>query len=239
MRLSLLDLPAEGLKFSHQYEAGELELVDREYEVVAEPLVEGRLSRIVEEVRVTGSLKAELEAPCDRCLDPVSLPVESEFDLFYLPRLRSNSLGADGREGQREINSARVSGGRSVDPLHNVKGSSKALNPRRGSNDEAARKGKKGSSSEPPRKLRNEQNEDELELLERDLDFSTYSGNEVDVDELVLEQLELSIPGRILCSESCKGLCPECGINLNHESCSCAENRTASWLRIEGLPGSE
>ena len=241
MRLSLLDLPVEGLKFDHQYEAGELNVGDREYVLAAAPSVEGRLTRIDEEVRVTGSLKAELEAPCDRCLDPVKLSVGTDFDLFYLPRLNSSSQApgsraSEGKGEHREAGSVRVSSSRSDDQLLSVKGVSKALNPKRGPQDGAVKKGKKGSGSNPVRKQRKEE---ELELLDHDLDFSTYSGNEVDVDELVLEQLELSIPGRVLCSESCKGLCPDCGINLNHESCNCAETRSTSWLQIEGLTENE
>ena len=38
-----------------------------------------------------------------------------------------------------------------------------------------------------------------------------------------LEQILLALPLKTICSESCKGLCPHCGQNLNVEQCSCAE----------------
>ncbi len=43
----------------------------------------------------------------------------------------------------------------------------------------------------------------------------------LDIDELLLEVLELSIPFRFLCREDCKGLCSKCGKNLNEGPCGC------------------
>ena len=37
------------------------------------------------EIRIRGRLATRLEANCDRCLGPVVIPVEQEFDLFYRP----------------------------------------------------------------------------------------------------------------------------------------------------------
>jgi uncharacterized protein len=61
----------------------------------------------------------------------------------------------------------------------------------------------------------------EIELNEEDLDLSFYDGEEVDVSPLVLEQIVLALPTRPLCKESCQGLCPQCGINRNNETCAC------------------
>jgi uncharacterized protein len=61
----------------------------------------------------------------------------------------------------------------------------------------------------------------EVELHSRDLDFSIYERDEIDLDALVLEQIELDLPSRALCREDCQGLCPECGNDLNLEQCSC------------------
>ncbi len=43
----------------------------------------------------------------------------------------------------------------------------------------------------------------------------------IDLGELLCEQVYLSIPSRILCRESCAGLCQVCGADLNHERCDC------------------
>ena len=45
----------------------------------------------------------------------------------------------------------------------------------------------------------------------------------LDVDEELLEILELDFPSKILCHEDCAGLCPRCGKNLNHGTCSCPQ----------------
>jgi len=47
------------------------------------------------------------------------------------------------------------------------------------------------------------------------------SGYSLDVDLLVMDELFVNMPISVLCSEDCKGLCPKCGINLNHGSCDC------------------
>ncbi len=40
-------------------------------------------------------------------------------------------------------------------------------------------------------------------------------------EEEAKNQIILEFPERFLCSEDCKGLCPECGCNRNLEKCSC------------------
>ena len=41
----------------------------------------------------------------------------------------------------------------------------------------------------------------------------------VDLTEMVNEKLLLSMPYSVYCKEDCKGLCPECGANLNQTNC--------------------
>ncbi len=62
----------------------------------------------------------------------------------------------------------------------------------------------------------------EIELSDAVLDLSVYDGNQVDLSPLLREQIILALPTRPLCNEDCKGLCPNCGVNLNVESCRCA-----------------
>jgi uncharacterized protein len=57
---------------------------------------------------------------------------------------------------------------------------------------------------------------------------------EVDLREQLREAALLALPQKLLCCEECKGLCPQCGINLNAESCQCtAEEVDPRW---DGLP---
>ena len=43
----------------------------------------------------------------------------------------------------------------------------------------------------------------------------------VELDELLREDVLLDLPGKFLCREDCKGLCPRCGKNLNQGDCGC------------------
>lgn len=55
-----------------------------------------------------------------------------------------------------------------------------------------------------------------------DLDEQPYlCGFNLDVDQLVCNELLLSLPMKVLCGEDCKGICNRCGTNLNHEICDC------------------
>jgi len=53
-------------------------------------------------------------------------------------------------------------------------------------------------------------------------DLFVFEGNEIDLSEIVWEFLILEIPIKRRCREHCKGLCPNCGTNLNYKTCSCA-----------------
>lgn len=61
----------------------------------------------------------------------------------------------------------------------------------------------------------------ETELRPEDLAASFYSGDTVDVSALVREELLLALPSPPLCRATCKGLCAQCGVNLNAELCDC------------------
>jgi uncharacterized protein len=63
----------------------------------------------------------------------------------------------------------------------------------------------------------------ENDLRDEDLEFSLYDGDQIDLSPLIREQFLLSLPTRPLCQEDCRGLCPKCGVNLNHTQCQCSE----------------
>ena len=62
----------------------------------------------------------------------------------------------------------------------------------------------------------------EKDLRDEDLEFSLYEGDQIDLSPLIREQFLLSLPTRPLCREDCRGLCPKCGVNLNHTQCDCS-----------------
>jgi uncharacterized protein len=65
---------------------------------------------------------------------------------------------------------------------------------------------------------------EEVEITdEGELDVEFYSEPILPIRDLALEQVQLSIPMKPLCEESCLGLCPTCGVNRTRERCSCNE----------------
>jgi uncharacterized protein len=75
--------------------------------------------------------------------------------------------------------------------------------------------------------------EEEVEIPPEELEVGFYSGEGVDISDLVREQLILALPMKILCAPDCQGLCAICGANLNTEKCHCVAARNDSpfaWL---------
>jgi uncharacterized protein len=62
--------------------------------------------------------------------------------------------------------------------------------------------------------------------MEETEDYNTVEAlnGVINLDQVVIENLFLSVPIKRLCSEDCKGLCPTCGANLNKENCNCSKN---------------
>ncbi|MCI7595540.1 MAG: DUF177 domain-containing protein [Lachnospiraceae bacterium] len=56
---------------------------------------------------------------------------------------------------------------------------------------------------------------------------------ELDLEELLREELQLSWPSKVLCSEECKGICSVCGQNLNEGDCEC--DSFVPDIRLAGL----
>jgi uncharacterized protein len=67
--------------------------------------------------------------------------------------------------------------------------------------------------------------EGEREVEEDDLATAFYDEDQIDLGHLIMEQFQLALPMKALCKDECKGLCPNCGTNLNTASCDC----NAKW----------
>jgi uncharacterized protein len=154
VRIELDKLEGASARFAHTYEPDELVLDDEHARLVGPPQITGRITRSGHDVRLQGQITARAVVDCDRCLKQVTVPIESTFDVTYVP-------ASDYVE------------------------------------TEAA------------------------ELQEEDLGLSVYEDEAIDIDELVREQVLLTMPTRALCEEDCKGLCPVCGANRNENPCEC------------------
>lgn len=67
--------------------------------------------------------------------------------------------------------------------------------------------------------------EDKFEY-ENDTVVTSYKGTTIDITDYLSEMVSLSFPVKILCDTHCKGLCSNCGTDLNLNSCKCKE----SWV---------
>ncbi len=80
----------------------------------------------------------------------------------------------------------------------------------------------------------------EEESLEEDVGcYSIPSrAREVDLRGALREELLLAVPQFVECRPDCRGLCPECGANLNAGPCGCRPTRDPRWQALSDLlPG--
>src|SRR5271166_5194792 len=63
---------------------------------------------------------------------------------------------------------------------------------------------------------------DELSVTDAEAEIGYYQGDGLLLEDVLREQMLLALPLKVTCREECKGLCPQCGKNLNQEQCSCS-----------------
>lgn len=77
--------------------------------------------------------------------------------------------------------------------------------------------------------------EDRIVFEESD-EYISLDSDTFNLEEYVYEELSLSLPFRVLCSDDCKGLCPKCGTNLNISDCQCDnEYIDPRWAALKEL----
>jgi uncharacterized protein len=173
MQIEIEQLTEAGWPFTHNYTPAELALEDELIRLVKDTQVVGRASRKRQRVHVRGRIETELEIACDRCLAPLTMPVQAEFDVSYDP------------PGTEDVI-------------------------------------------------------DNAEMQAEDLETTIYTGESLDLDELVREQILLAVPTRNLCREVCQGLCPTCGVNLNTQTCACEQTEIdPRWAGLAALKESD
>jgi uncharacterized protein len=74
---------------------------------------------------------------------------------------------------------------------------------------------------------------EEIEITEGELDVEFYEQPAILLRRLAVDQIQLSLPMKPLCDESCVGLCPQCGADRAREKCSCERSNVDG--RWEGL----
>ncbi|MEN6603483.1 MAG: DUF177 domain-containing protein [Bryobacteraceae bacterium] len=88
MFLSIREMEQRKLVFDETFPPGEVEFLDSKLRQVSPLRATGSaalVSASLGEVRIQGRLSVEMEADCDRCLEPARFPIQADFDLYYEP----------------------------------------------------------------------------------------------------------------------------------------------------------
>jgi uncharacterized protein len=65
--------------------------------------------------------------------------------------------------------------------------------------------------------------DEEIELRVEEIGMFYFNGEEINLQHGIQEQVVMAFPLQPLCDKNCKGLCPNCGSNLNQEDCNCKQ----------------
>jgi uncharacterized protein len=77
---------------------------------------------------------------------------------------------------------------------------------------------------------------EEISVTSAEAEISYYKGEGLLLEDALREQVLLALPLKVICRENCKGLCPQCGKNLNTEQCSCAETmEDPRWSALKDI----
>src|SRR5277367_1499120 len=88
MFFHIRDLEIRAGRFDLSLAPGEISFLDPKLRQTGPLKAAGTVSLVAGstgEIRITGHLSVEMEADCDRCLEPARLPIDSDFELFYTP----------------------------------------------------------------------------------------------------------------------------------------------------------
>jgi uncharacterized protein len=78
----------------------------------------------------------------------------------------------------------------------------------------------------------------ERSITAPETEIGYYQKDSLLLEDVLREQVLLSLPVRTLCKPDCKGLCPRCGQNRNTQECSCEVGPSdPRWEALAGLRG--
>jgi uncharacterized protein len=97
--IDIRELEREKLEFAQRLPPKRLDL-GKDVAQADDLETEGSAELVDRDIRLRGRLRTVVEVLCARCLEPVRVPVELEFDLFYQP------IQTIAREGEEEVGGA-------------------------------------------------------------------------------------------------------------------------------------
>ena len=65
--------------------------------------------------------------------------------------------------------------------------------------------------------------------------FPIDDHHQVDLTEAVRQTVLIALPMVTICQEDCKGLCSQCGKDLNQGPCDCQPETDVRWIALEQL----
>jgi uncharacterized protein len=179
MEFKVSELEREPIEFDLELAPGVVDLGEEAEQVgdlatsgLAEVLHEHRGPKdIVADIRLRGQFAGRFQVPCARCVEPVEIPLASDFDLIFRP------VVADSEPTERSITAPET-------------------------------------------------------------EIGYYQKDSLLLEDVLREQVLLSLPVRTLCKPDCKGLCPRCGQNRNSQECTCDVGQSdPRWEALAGLRG--
>lgn len=71
-----------------------------------------------------------------------------------------------------------------------------------------------------------------IELTADQVGLIYFEDEELDLKDAIQEQVVLAMPYKPLCQKSCRGLCPQCGADLNLNPCQCSKDTSANPFAV-------
>jgi len=77
---------------------------------------------------------------------------------------------------------------------------------------------------------------EENSINQAETEIGYYQGEGLLLEDVLREQILLALPVKQVCNAACKGLCPQCGTNLNTANCDCVSVVSdPRWLALEDI----
>ena len=85
MRINIDKLTREGLEINRDFKFKGEDIVEENAEFLESVHTEIKVSRSGEDIIIKGRIRTSLNVECSRCLEVYEFPIDSVFDLVYLP----------------------------------------------------------------------------------------------------------------------------------------------------------
>lgn len=168
MIIDLVKVVPRRVAIETYFDATEIDLDPEDVELVGKAHFQGETERVEGKAHLRGTIIAQVQTACTRCLETVEKGLTIEFEDIFVERSDDDEI--------------------------------------------------------------------DLELDEGQLDESVAEDGTIDLKEVVREQILLAMPEHPLCTEDCRGLCPQCGGNRNLIDCKCEENEIdPRWAALKDI----